>query len=292
MQKAVSALSETRSQKERAVYSYTSFSVTMIIHTLGPAGTFSHEAMEEIFPEATLAFIPNFEKLFDELCENKMAIGLVPIENSLHGSVDEILDLLRETDVRVWRMHEVRIRHAFGCLDPKQVKKVASHPQALRQSRAWLKEHYPDAIHLPTSSTAAAVALAKNDAELGAIASKNLIETSGLLLHSEDIEGHKNTTRFGVVSVADPFPEMQRTHMNIAIHPRVGEDKPGLLHSLLTPFKVYDVNLTRIENRPTGKKLGDYNFFLDFVGSTDDPRTKKVLAELQDLANIRILGQW
>jgi prephenate dehydratase len=80
--------------------------------------------------------------------------------------------------------------------------------------------------------------------------------------------------------------------MSIAIHPLPDKDKPGLLHQLLTPFKVYDVNLTRIENRPTGKKLGDYNFFVDFVGNPDDARTKKVLSELQELADIRVLGAW
>lgn len=264
----------------------------MTIHTLGPAGTFSHEATMQIFPKERVAFSPNFDRLFDRLMETKGDIGVVPIENSLHGSIDEILDLLRETDVRVWRMHEVRIKHAFGCRDPKGVLKVASHPQALRQSKQWLKTHYPDAEHLPMSSTAAGVELAKSDPSVGAIASAPLIEQSGLTLVSQDIEGTNNTTRFGIVSVTDPFPEMKRTQMSIAIHPHPEEDRPGLLHQLLTPFKVYDVNLTRIENRPTGKRLGDYNFFVDFLGSPDDARTKKVLAELSLLADLRVLGEW
>lgn len=264
----------------------------MTIHTLGPAGTFSHEATLRIFPTETVAFSPNFDRLFDELMADKTDIGVVPIENSLHGSIDEILDLLRETDVRVWRMHEVRIKHAFGCRDPKTVKKVASHPQALRQSRAWLKRRFPDAEHLPMSSTAAAVELAKTDTSVGAIASAALIGKSGLTLVSNDVEGTDNTTRFGIVSVTDPFPEAKRTRMSIAIHPHPEEDRPGLLHQLLTPFKVYDVNLTRIENRPTGKRLGDYNFFVDFLGSPEDPRTKKVLEELSILADLRVLGEW
>lgn len=264
----------------------------MTIFTLGPAGTFSHEASLQIFPRETIAFAPNFDRLFDHLMEDPTAIGVVPVENSLHGSIDEILDLLRETDVKVWRMHEVRIRHAFGCLDQKKVVKIASHPQALRQSRLWLKAHYPDAEHLPMSSTAAAVTLAKTDPTIGAIASATLIQESGLTLESEDIEGTNNTTRFGIVSVTDPFSGAVRTRMSIAIHPNREEDRPGLLHRLLTPFKVYDVNMTRIENRPTGRKLGDYNFFIDFVGSPDDERTKKVISELSELAEIRVLGEW
>jgi prephenate dehydratase len=263
----------------------------MTIYTLGPAGTFSHEATETIFPNEKINFVPNFDRVFDMLMADPKAVGVVPVENSLHGSIDEILDLLRETDVKVWRMHEVRIRHAFGCRDPKTVTKVASHPQALRQSRLWLKKHYPDAEHLPMSSTAAAVEFAKNDATVAAIASTKLLTASGLKVQSEDVEGNENTTRFGIVSVTDPFPGSKRTRMSIAIHPPK-DDRPGLLHLLLTPFKIYDVNLTRIENRPTGKKLGDYNFFVDFMGSPDDARTKKVLEELKQLADIRILGEW
>ncbi len=215
----------------------------------------------------------------------------MPVENSLHGSIDEILDLLRETDVKIWRMHDVRIRHAFGCSDPGKITTIASHPQALRQSRLWLKKNFPEAIHLSTASTAAAVELANADSSIGAIASAKLLQSSGLTLVSEDIEAANNTTRFAVVSVTDPFPGAKRTQMSIAIHPPK-DDRPGLLHLLLTPFKVYDVNMTRIENRPTGKKLGDYNFFIDFVGSPDDERTKKVLSELRQLAEIRVLGEW
>lgn len=263
----------------------------MTIYTLGPAGTFSHEATQAIFPEADVRFALNFDRLFDILADDIPAIGVVPVENSLHGSIDEILDLLRETDIKIWRMHEVRIRHAFGCKDPTLITKIASHPQALRQSRLWLKKHYPNVIHLPTPSTAAAVDLAKADPSVGVIASPKLIKESGLTLVSEDVEGTNNTTRFGIVSCTDPFPGSPRTQMSIAIHPPK-DDKPGLLHLLLTPFKVYDVNLTRIENRPTGKRLGDYNFFVDFVGSRDDARTKKVLDELSALAEIRILGEW
>ncbi len=263
----------------------------MTIYTLGPTGTFSHEATQTIFPDEDIRFTPNFDRLFDILSAEKGMIGVVPIENSLHGSIDEILDLLRETDVKIWSMREVRIRHGFGCKDPQKITKIASHPQALRQCRAWLKKQYPDVIHLSTDSTAAAVDLAKVDASVGAIASCNLIRSSGLTLVNEDIEGDANTTRFGIVSVTDPYPQAKRTHMSIAIHPPK-EDRPGLLHQLLTPFKVYDVNMTRIENRPTGKKLGDYNFFVDFDGSPEEARTKKILAELSAIADIRILGEW
>lgn len=262
----------------------------MTIHTLGPAGTFSHEATEKIFPNEKVAFAPNFDALFSCLRKNPTDIGIVPIENSLHGSVDEILDLLYESDVRIVRTYDLAIKHAFGARADATVVKVCSHTQALRQCRKWLTANYPDAEYVPTSSTAAAAALAKNDPNIGAIASANVLKANGLTMQAEDIEGDGNTTRFAVVSVTDPYVTEKRDHMTIVLNPT--GDRPGLLHALLTPFKVYDVNLTRIESRPSGKRMGHYVFYLDFFGSPDDERTKKVLKELSEHADVTILGLW
>ena len=262
----------------------------MIIHTLGPAGTFSHEATEKLFPNGKIAFAPNFDALFTALEKNPRDIGIVPIENSLHGSVDEILDLLYESTVRIVRTHDLAIKHAFGARTDASITKISSHSQALRQCRKWLKAHYPNAEQVPTSSTAAAATIAASDASVGAIASANVLKANGLKIRSVDIEGDGNTTRFAVVSVNDPFKSEKRTHMTIVLSPK--GDRPGLLHALLTPFKVYDVNLSRIESRPSGQRLGHYVFYLDFLGSPEDERTKKVLAELRLLAQIVVLGRW
>lgn len=262
----------------------------MTIHTLGPAGTFSHEATEKLFPNEKIVFAPNFDALFTQLEKHPADIGIVPIENSLHGSVDEILDLLYESKVRIVRTHDLAIKHAFGAQGSGAIQKVSSHSQALRQCRKWLKEHYPDAEQVPASSTAAAAALAAQDASVGAIASVAVLKANGLTVLSEDIEGDGNTTRFAVVSVTDLFATEKRTHMTIVLNPT--GDRPGLLHALLTPFKVYDVNLTRIESRPSGERFGHYVFYLDFLGSPEDERTKKVLEELRQHATITILGQW
>lgn len=262
----------------------------MKIYTLGPAGTFSHEAAEKMFPSEQIVFAPNFDALFDMLEKHPTDVGVVPIENSLHGSIDEILDLLYESKVRIVRTEDLAIKHAFGALDPKSIQKIASHSQALRQCRKWLKAHYPDAEHLPATSTAAAAALAAKDPTVGAIASAKVLKENGLKVQSEDIEGDGNETRFAVVSVTDLYAKEKRTHMTVVLNPT--GDRPGLLHALLTPFKVYDVNLTRIESRPSGQRFGHYVFYLDFLGSPEDERTKKVLEELKLLADLTILGRW
>lgn len=261
------------------------------IHTLGPAGTFSHEAAEAIFKKGQIVFDPNFDALFSALEKYPQDVGVVPIENSLHGSIDEILDLLYESNtVRIIRTHDIAIKHAFGALDATKVTKVASHAQALRQCRLWLKKFYPDAEHVPVSSTAKAAELAAADLHTGAIASVRVLRKNKLTVIAEDTEGEGNTTRFAIVSATDHFPSLTRAHMTIVLRPTC--DRPGLLHALLTPFKVYDVNLTRIESRPSGDKFGQYVFFLDFLGNSKEARTKQVLKELAELAEVTVLGEW
>lgn len=263
----------------------------MRIHTLGPAGTFSHEAAEKIFPTKDVVFDPNFDALFAALESHPKDVGVVPIENSLHGSIDEILDLLYESkDVKIIRTHDVAIVHSFGAQDAKKVTKIASHPQALRQCRRWLKAHFPHAEHVPVSSTAKAAELALADRSFGAIASAKVLRKAGLQIVAENTEGKGNTTRFAIVSPTDHFPDLKRTRMTVVLRPSV--DRPGLLHALLTPFKVYDVNLTRIESRPSGERFGHYVFYLDFLGNSADPRTQKVMEELRTLAEIKVLGEW
>lgn len=262
----------------------------MRIHLLGPAGTVSHHAAREVFPQAECVFMPNFDALFLALSQSHERVGFVPIENSLHGSVDDILDQLRETDVKLWRADEVRIHHAFGARDPSAVVAVASHPQALKQCRQWLMKEHPTHAQLPVMSTANAIEMATVDHTIGAIGHAESMIAAGLPIVAEGIEGANNTTRFGVVSLRDPFPDAVRNQMSIVLHPR--EDYPGLLHTLLTPFKLYDVNLTRIENRPVGGKMGDYFFFLDFFGSPNDVRTQRVLDDVRRFADVKVLGEW
>lgn len=262
----------------------------MTIFTLGPAGTHSHDAVVELFPDATIELAPNFDALFDAL-QKSSGIGFVPVENSLHGSVTEVLDLLIASDVKMWRTYDVSIHYAFGGLDEKKMTKIASHSQALAHCKEFLHKNFPDAERFPVSSTAYAVELGLKDPSIGVVARESTMIQRGLPILRKDVHRAGNTTRFAIVSKSDPFPEHKKTHMSIVIHPPK-DDRPGLLHLMLTPFKVYDVNMTRIENRPTGKKLGDYNFFIDFVGSSDDARTQKVLGELRELAEIKILGEW
>lgn len=267
----------------------------MSILTLGPAGTFSHEAAMNLFPEHDIVLCPNFDELVQRVRTSKKKgkardQGFVPLENSLHGSVDEVLDLLLEGGVKVWKTYDVTIHHALGAQSAKKITKIASHPQALAQCRQFLRVQFPRAERFPVSSTSYAIELALHDPTVAAIALEKTMRDRKLPVISSDIQQNGNTTRFGIIAKKDPFPNAKRTQMSIVLHPTV--DRPGLLHDLLTPFKVYDVNLTKIESRPTGQKLGDYVFFVDFLGKMNDARVQKVLSELKSIADVRILGEW
>lgn len=259
--------------------------------TLGPAGTFSSEAAKTLFPDATLDLYPNFDMVFDALKKTN-GVALVPLENSLHGSVDEVLDLILETDTHVWRTDEIAVRQAIGALDRSKVKRVVSHSQALSQCREYLRKEFLSAERIPVNSTVMAINMALKDPSLAAIGAPHVMKKRGLPIIAEDIQSKaSNATRFAVVAKDDPFPERKKTQMSVVLHLKK-DDKPGLLHAMLTPFKVYDINITRIENRPTGERLGDYLFFLDFHGNRESARVQKALEEIGEYCDIRFLGEW
>jgi prephenate dehydratase len=260
-----------------------------VLWCLGPAGTSSYDGALELFPKATIKLSANFDALF-EMLRRTNGVGFVPIENSLHGSIDEVLDLLIATGVKIWRTYDVAIHYAFGAVDPKKISQVASHPQALAHCRQFLRKHYPLIEYFPVNSTAYAIELALKHSTIGAIGRVTTMRQRGLpVLHTE-IQGKGNTTRFAIVATKNPFPNIKPRRMSIVLRPT--GDRPGLLHDLLTPFKVYDVNLTRIESRPAGTRLGEYVFFVDLEGNASDARTKKVFEELRRFAEITVLGEW
>ena len=263
----------------------------MNIITLGPIGTYSHEAAKSLFTDKEITFAPNFEILFDAVGSGSH-VGFVPFENSLHGSVVEVHDLIVETDVQVWQMHDVAIEHALGATNGDIVT-IASHSQAWAQCRRYLKEHYPNAERFPVSSTGYAIDLALADPTVAAIASKSAMEEAGLPVIVDQLEENGNLTRFAVIANEDPFPDTERSEMGLVFH--MTGDKPGLLHDILSPFKIYNVNLTKIENRPTGKGIGDYHFFLHLVGTLNDARTQQTLKEIEEMEGVeivKIMGTW
>ncbi len=229
-----------------------------MIATLGPEGTYSHRAALKV--DEDVRFYSGVPEIADAVVDGDVEAGVVPMENSIEGSVNATLDVLGDYEVYITGEVHVDVRHALLAQDD-EFSVVASHPQALAQCRGFLRERYPDAEVKSVSSTAAGVELAREDSDVAAIAHVSLAG-DGVQVIAEDVQDEGgNTTRF-VRLETEPRDGGSKT--SIVVYP--GKDRPGLLYDILGVFKERDINLTRLESRPSKHALGDYVFHIDFEG--------------------------
>lgn len=267
---------------------------------LGPEKTNTHFAARKKFPSADYLHAPTVEEVFRFVEGGRARYGVVPVENSLEGSVTHTLDRFIdcwETPVRIWGEIEQPIQH-FLITRPRtelrRVQCVYSHPQALAQCSRWLDQKLPSAARMETSSTAEAVAKLLDrtvGSTLGlhaAIGRRELALEKKLSVVSIPIR-RENRTRFLVLSLQEP-PRGRRNKTSLLL---ALKDKPGALHDALVPFKRNRINLTKIESRPSRRKLWEYVFFIDCEGHESDASMKKALAALRrSTADCRVLGSY
>lgn len=257
--------------------------------TLGPSGTYSHRAARAVAEE--IEFAESVTGIVEHVADVEIERGVIPIENSIEGSVTESLDALAEHDVTVVREIVTPIRHALLAQEP-EFEVVASHAQALAQCRTYLESTYPDAVIEPVSSTARGVERARNDPTVAAIARP---DNSGEQLEvlAEDIQDRSsNATRFVVLAPPDER-SVAGGKTSIIIYPDA--DHPGLLLDLLEPFAERDINLSRIESRPSGDRLGDYLFHIDINAGLYEERTQQALEQIKTVVQsgwVRRLGSY
>ncbi len=261
---------------------------------LGPEGTSSHVAAREAFGEQMeLVPVATLSEVIGAVERGLADHALLPIENTSEGVVTQALDALLECEVPLAGERWLRISYQLvsksGVLS--DVRRVASHPQALAQCRGWLDRHLPGAQRVETSSTAAAAALAASDEATAAIVNPFLAEQSGLLRAADAIEDRRdNTTRFVVLGGASPPPSGNDLTM-LAYTVRKAES--GALHRLLEPFSRHGVNLTSIQARPLKGAPWEYVFFLDVEGHCSDERVRTAFEEAGRVANsFRVLGSF
>ena len=265
----------------------------MQVLTLGPAGTYSHRAASAVAPDEDIVFTESVTAIVESIASGQYDRGVVPVENSIEGSVTESLDAFAEYEVAVVKEIITPIRHAL-LAQRESFETVASHAQALAQCRSYLEEQYPDVDLEAVASTARGVQRAREDPSIAAIGHPaNADNGEPLTVLGEDIQDRSsNSTRFLVVA-----PVTERTEAggktSIIVYPNV--DYPGLLLELLDPFAERDINLTRVESRPSGERLGDYVFHIDFAAGLYEDRTQEALAVLDDIASkgwVRRLGSY
>ncbi|MGO1055814.1 prephenate dehydratase [Crossiella sp. CA198] len=265
---------------------------------LGPERTFTEQATRRLVDPATHELIPasTVAAALEMVRLDKVDAAVVPVENSVEGSVPPTLDGLALGSPLV-AVAETVLPVRFTVLvrpgtKPADVRTVTSHPHALAQVREWLAANLPGAAELATTSTAAAaVAVAEGTAD-AAITAPIAAEGSALTALAADIGDVADAvTRFLLVRKPGLVPAPtgnDRTSIVV-----VTENRPGSLSEVLVELALRGIDLCRIESRPTREKLGIYRFFLDFAGHIAEPRVGEALAALhRTCSDVRFLGSF
>ncbi|MCX5852283.1 MAG: prephenate dehydratase [Deltaproteobacteria bacterium] len=260
---------------------------------LGPEASFSHLAARHHFGEAAqYVSLPTISDVFDRVERKQVACGVVPIENSLEGSVAMTLDHLHTTPLTIRAEILLPIQHCLlsAAAKIRPLRQIYSHPQALAQCQQWLTTHLPRCDRHAVESTAVAVQKVAGDRESAAIGSREAATLYGLNVLFEGIEDyHTNVTRFIVIGEG--------------LTARTGNDKtsilfgtrhePGALFHALEPFAKKKINLVRIESHPIKGTMWEYLFFADCTGSIADRTVRSCLAALKKKTTFfKILGSY
>ena len=265
----------------------------MKIATLGPEGTFSNEAVIKYDKKAEIVFKHTIWDVFDSVRKEEVDKGIVPIENSVSGSVGLSLDALMDFELKISSELIIPIRHNLvGNTPINEIKHIYSHPQTFAQCERFIREKMHGVNVIPTASNAkSAEELSKNKkAGYAAIVSEAAMKKYGLKYLSKGIQDNRfNVTRFVIIN-HESAKKTKADRTSIAIYPHM--DKPGLLYALIGEFANRKINLTKIESRPSKGRLGDYIFFIDLQGHQDDDQVKKAFKSIEKDFFIKILGSY
>ncbi len=266
---------------------------------LGPAGTFSEAAVRAVShgERADAMPFPTIQAALDAVRGNAAERAVVPIENSVEGAVTATLDeLAAGQDLVICA--EVLLDVAFALLvrpgtEMSAVKLIGGHPVAQPQCRQWLAAHLPDAEWRSALSNAEAARQVADGQLDAALAGAFAADVYGLAVLARDIHDRDSAvTRFVVVRLPGPLPPVTGADRTSVIA-FLADDHPGALMEILSQFAVRDVNLTRIESRPTGLGLGRYCFFIDCEGHVEEARVGEALMGLRRIcSDVRFLGSY
>jgi len=260
----------------------------------GELGAYSEMAVYTFFGQsAEVKPGESFDDVFESVKTGDVDYGVVPIENSIEGSVNRTYDLFLEYDLKVCGEIIIRISHcliAHKGTKLDQIQTVYSHPQALAQCRKFLEEHKLRAIS--TFDTAGSVKMIKeeNMMDAAAIASERAAQIYGMTILAKEIEDTKNnSTRFFVLNKQDsPYSGSDKTSIIFA-----AKSVPGALYKILKEFADRNINLTKIESRPTKSTPWEYHFYLDFEGHRTETKCQQALEGIQDKTLfVKILGSY
>ncbi|MGM0534768.1 MAG: prephenate dehydratase [Pseudomonadota bacterium] len=261
---------------------------------LGPEGTFTQQAALKHFGESAISLpMAAIDEVFREVEAGAVNYGVVPVENSTEGVINHTLDSFMDSGLRISGEVVLRIHHHLLVAETTRrdkVSRIYSHPQSFAQCRKWLDAHFPQAERVPVSSNAEAARLVRTEWHSAAIAGDMAAKLYGLARLAEKIEDRPdNSTRFLIIGNQDvPLSGEDKTSLVVAMR-----NQPGALHDLLEPFHRHQIDMTRLETRPSRTGAWNYVFFIDFKGHREEPHVAAMLEEVQlRAAEVKVLGSY
>ncbi|HFH9837303.1 TPA: prephenate dehydratase [Streptococcus suis] len=269
----------------------------MYIAYLGPRGSFTHHVAQQAFPEGNLLDFPTITEVIKAYEAGQVNYAVVPVENSIEGSVHETIDYL---------FHQAEIHAVAEVVQPiaqqllatsadKSIEVIYSHPQAIAQGKKYVQEHYPQASLEMTASTAYAARFVAEHPEkpYAAIAPHAAAEEYGLEVIAKDIqEISQNFTRFWLLGHQAPTLQLIEKERKVSLALTLPDNLPGALYKAMSVFAWRGIDLTKIESRPLKTALGEYFFIID----AENQRAELLSFALQELTSLgisyKILGDY
>lgn len=269
---------------------------TYEIGCFGPAGSFTHQALEDFFvgKRFNRHHYNAFEEVIGNLSQGLLDYAVLPIENSSTGGITEVYDLLRKYDCYIVGEQQVKIeQNLMGIPGAKleNITTVYSHPQGFKQSKEFFKDH-PQMEQVPffnTSRSAEEVAT-KKDPTIAAVASKKAAELYGLEIIAPSINYNSNNyTRFVIITKKPQVvPDADKITLIVAV-----KHETGSLYKMLASFYHTGLNMMNLESRPMEGKSWEYFFYIDLSGNLQDPLVKDVMSEIQEKSTYcKVLGNY
>jgi chorismate mutase / prephenate dehydratase len=258
----------------------------------GPEATYTHQAAIRKFG-ASLEYeaLKTIGDVFDEVSKGRADYGVVPVENSTEGVVTHTLDMFVDSELKIVAQIVMKIQHCLlGSGERAAIQKIYTHPQPMGQCRLWLQTHMPHAEIIETSSTTRAAELAAKETDAAAIAGALAANHYGLNIMESDIQDNAaNATRFLVLGKqSSQATGEDRTSIMVSIDHSI-----GALHRAIAPFQSLELNMTKIESRPSKRKAWEYFFFIDFDGHHAEAKVQQAIALLERECNsVKVLGSY
>ncbi|MEM6279575.1 MAG: prephenate dehydratase [Verrucomicrobiota bacterium] len=259
---------------------------------LGPQGTWTHQAAIGKFGHS-VKFLPqpSFSDVFEQVERGIADYGVVPIENSTEGAVTHTLDLFADSPLKIYGQVVMTIENNLMANCPREeITQIYSHPQIIAQCRSWLGNNFREIQPIEKSSSAAAAEVATKEKGAAVLGGALLADQYGLNILERSIQDiANNTTRFLVISHKTcPPTGNDRTSVMFSVR-----DQPGSLHRALEPFEELSINMSKIESRPSKRRVWEYFFFVDIAGHCEDETLANAIRELeQQCSFVKVLGSY